>query len=250
MYGKDSWLCMCNIRSICWELDFQEIKLSQEMVCVCRGMLMWWRKLLQAWRQGLALGETSVITSLGTLKCLRVPSGSFVSWRKMWIKNSKIATAYSVGAASANVFNYHTAVKASTSCFSRRIMRNHNVAFVQWAHQLLVVNEYQKVVNFKMVFRSSVYSNHNNVWKFESNFHNYVKLFQALKRWDWQLCCRLSASVCKVGFLLAQNGMSQMFVPAGIAVGICCSSSGFFCQVSSCLQDSCSCHTSKISLAF
>jgi len=43
-------------------------------------------------------------------------------------------------------------------------------------------------------------------------------------------CFGLSASVCKVGFLLAQNGMSQMFVPAGIAVGICCSSSGFFCQ--------------------
>lgn len=150
MYGKDSWLCMCNIRSICWELDFQEIKLSQEMVCVCRGMLMWWRKLLQAWRQGLALGETSVITSLGTLKCLRVPSGSFVSWRKMWMKNSKIATEYSVGAASANVFNYHTAVEASPSCFSRRIMHNHNVAFVQWAHQLLVVNEYQKVVKFSL----------------------------------------------------------------------------------------------------
>lgn len=41
----------------------------------------------------------------------------------------------------------------------------------------------------------------------------------------------MSASVCKVGFMLAERGMSQWFVPAGIAVGICCSSSGFFCQV-------------------
>ena len=41
----------------------------------------------------------------------------------------------------------------------------------------------------------------------------------------------MSASVCKVGFMLAERGMSQWCVPAGIAVGICCSSSGFFCQV-------------------
>lgn len=43
--------------------------------------------------------------------------------------------------------------------------------------------------------------------------------------------CRLSATVCKVGFMLAERGFSQWFVPAGIAIGICCSSSGFFCQV-------------------
>nr|XP_024380289.1 probable magnesium transporter NIPA9 isoform X2 [Physcomitrium patens] len=43
-------------------------------------------------------------------------------------------------------------------------------------------------------------------------------------------CFGLSASVCKVGFMLAERGLSQWFVPAGIAVGICCSSSGFFCQ--------------------
>jgi len=43
--------------------------------------------------------------------------------------------------------------------------------------------------------------------------------------------CRLSATVCKVGFMLAERGFSQWFVPAGIAVGILCSSSGFFCQV-------------------
>lgn len=58
----------------------------------------------------------------------------------MWIKNSKIATEYLLGPAAAMVFNYHTAVEASTSCFSRRIMRNYNVAFVQWAHQFLVVS--------------------------------------------------------------------------------------------------------------
>lgn len=43
-------------------------------------------------------------------------------------------------------------------------------------------------------------------------------------------CFGMSASVCKVGFMLAERGMSHWFVPAGIAVGICCSSSGFFCQ--------------------
>lgn len=43
--------------------------------------------------------------------------------------------------------------------------------------------------------------------------------------------CRLSASVCKVGFLLAEHGFSRWFVPTGIVIGICCSSSGFFCQV-------------------
>jgi hypothetical protein len=40
----------------------------------------------------------------------------------------------------------------------------------------------------------------------------------------------LSATVCKMGFIMAESGMSSWFVPAGIAAGICCSASGFFCQ--------------------
>lgn len=43
-------------------------------------------------------------------------------------------------------------------------------------------------------------------------------------------CFGLSATVCKIGFILAESGMSRWFVPAGIAVGVCCSGSGFFCQ--------------------
>lgn len=43
-------------------------------------------------------------------------------------------------------------------------------------------------------------------------------------------CFGLSATVCKVGFMLAERGFSKWFVPAGIVVGIFCSSSGFFCQ--------------------
>ncbi len=34
-----------------------------------------------------------------------------------------------------------------------------------------------------------------------------------------------------MGFIMAESGMSSWFVPAGIAAGICCSASGFFCQV-------------------
>ncbi|KAH8936620.1 hypothetical protein BDL97_17G094800 [Sphagnum fallax] len=43
-------------------------------------------------------------------------------------------------------------------------------------------------------------------------------------------CFGLSATVCKMGFIMAESGMSSWFVPAGIAAGICCSASGFFCQ--------------------
>lgn len=43
-------------------------------------------------------------------------------------------------------------------------------------------------------------------------------------------CFGLSATVCKVGFMLAERGFSKWFVPAGISVGVLCSSSGFFCQ--------------------
>ncbi|CAM6012408.1 unnamed protein product [Sphagnum balticum] len=45
-----------------------------------------------------------------------------------------------------------------------------------------------------------------------------------------QFCFFLSATVCKMGFIMAESGMSSWFVPAGIAAGICCSASGFFCQ--------------------
>ncbi len=49
--------------------------------------------------------------------------------------------------------------------------------------------------------------------------------------WNGEWGCSLSATVCKIGFILAESGMSRWFVPAGIAVGVCCSGSGFFCQV-------------------
>ncbi|KAJ7297233.1 hypothetical protein O6H91_Y071800 [Diphasiastrum complanatum] len=40
----------------------------------------------------------------------------------------------------------------------------------------------------------------------------------------------LAATICRMGFMLYERGYSKLFVAAGITVGICCSSSGFFCQ--------------------
>lgn len=134
MYGKDFWLCMCDIWSICWVYINSGEWFVYAEGCWCNGGnccryggrgLLWVRLQLQ-----LSSEHWSVWYS----------SGSFVSWRKMWIENSKIASDYSTVAASALIFNFHTAVEPSTSCFSSRIMCNHNVPSWQWAHWLLLVS--------------------------------------------------------------------------------------------------------------
>ncbi|CAK9870036.1 unnamed protein product [Sphagnum jensenii] len=110
-------------------------------------------------------------------------------------------------------------------------------------HQKLESLESQLVLSVNFIFPCptiilspcslslSLLLSHNFTSFFDIYCWNFLSLaMHILTGMEAGACFGLSATVCKIGFILAESGMSRWFVPAGIAVGVCCSGSGFFCQ--------------------